>query len=388
MRQSLLKHRLISVAFTLLGLVLSGTLHAEGDAELMLTIKRHLLSSPSAADTRLVTRTLDFIAPQEHELSDIVAERLYQAAQKGIAEEDEDAVAWYAKSLGELGDARYRDVVTETGKAIKNKKVARELAIAKRHLVDRGAGRYVRGSVDVPLIRQQTQAALSAQRHADNIALSVDALMGRSLAEVISAFGMPDYLGSQEFVLNGVLIVQARTDAVMAHYFGHGIVVFSWDLDRKLWVADKVWLDRSTQGQTYNGSQPLFASILASADGKYFRVALVRARKHVMLDEVLVALLRRRLLASLAETEPHEVAALEYVCTVLAMRPVPENVEALEAVMAGAASEDLRDRAESRLEEAVGERRQPNKAKPRDKKNAVEREPADGSGALGANQEA
>ncbi|MFZ5844408.1 MAG: hypothetical protein ACOY3E_16090 [Pseudomonadota bacterium] len=346
-------HRAKAAIVALVVSVLSVGLHAEDGSESITTIKRYLLTSPSSADTRLVVRTLDMLAPAEQDLRDIVAERLYQAADSGFSEQDEDAVAWYAKALGELGDARYLEVIDYSAKTIESKKIVRELISAKRGLVDRGNGSYAKGTVDLAAVRAQAQAEIAAGRRAGDVKMD-GLLKGRSLPELIAQLGMPDHIGSQEFHLSGVLIVKARTDAVMAHYYGHGIVVFSWDIKQKVWIADKVWLDSATQAQPYAGPHPLFASILASADGKYFRVALVRARQVAMTDEALVALLRKRLLASLAETEPHEVAALEYVCTLLAMRADPENRAVLEKVMNEAVSEDLRDRAEDRLEQMLG----------------------------------
>lgn len=354
MEKQLSAHHVIGFIATLAVATLSTGLRANGNDASMQVIKRYLLSSSSAADTRLVTRTLDFMAPGEQELSDIIAERLYLASDAGVNEDDEDAVAWFAKSLGELGDARYQDAIVYSTKKIKSTKIIRELNSAKRGLTERGSGQYAKGAVDLSAIRQQAQAQLAANRHADDTQLTVDSLMGRSLQEIISQLGMPDHIGSQELYLNGTLIVKARTDAVMAHYFGHGMVVFSWDTERKSWVADKVWFDRGTKNQPYEGPHALFANVLSSADGKYFRVALVRARQTVMADEAMIALLRTRLLASLAETEPHEVAGLEYVCTLLAKRSDPADIATLETVMNEAASDDLRDRAEVWLEQMRG----------------------------------
>lgn len=360
-------------AVVALGLaVLSAGVHADNGTESMMAIKRYLLSSPRSSETRLVTRTLDIMAPDEQELRDIVAERLYRAADSGLGEQDEDAVAWFAKSLGAVGDARYQDAIAYGARKFSSRKIVRELDAAKRGLIDRGNGVYAQGSIDLAAVRDQAQARIAANRHADDIQMTVNVLMGRSLQEIIAAFGMPDVIGSQEFLLNGALIVKARTDAVMAHYYGHGMVLFSWDLQKKVWVADKVWLDRVSKALPYSGSQPQFANILASADGKYFRVALIRARQTVIRDDALIALLRTRLLASLAETEPHEVAALEYVCTLLAMRDEPVNHATLETVMNQAVSEDLRDRAEDRLEQLVGKSPKPRakkKAKPDESNN-------------------
>ncbi|NQD36548.1 hypothetical protein HPT27_05890 [Permianibacter sp. IMCC34836] len=308
-----------------------------------------LLTSPNVVDTRTVSRMLDKRQPADLPLLDLIAERLYQELDAGVTERSEDAVAWLGIVLGHSGDNRYAEVLQLGQSKTDSRKIRNAIKAASKDLRDLGHAAYQRGSVSLAQERARAEAALAEHRHAADIVVSEQQLIRQRLPEVMTRLGTPDYLSSMDLNINDKVKVPARTDAVLAHYDGFGIVVFSVAPSGDHWIVDKLWQDRSKAAAAYQGSNARLANILASVGGKYFRLVLHASELVVLNDPELLKVLERRLAGSLDVTEPHEVAALERVCTLLVLSTDPRFAATLERVAADAASSDLRGRAKGSL---------------------------------------
>jgi hypothetical protein len=163
------------------------------------------------------------------EVTDTMAEILLQNYTQNDRQYT-DALAWTAKALGNTGNARYRDVLTEVLNNSGNKKLNKHVQGSINNLGKDNVEQYKKGMVDLTKNAPQATEAKAVTLEPGQQAITA-AVIGMSMEEVYTLCGSPTsttshITGKQFRPFNFKGGDDVRTIAL---YKGQGRIVFSQD---------------------------------------------------------------------------------------------------------------------------------------------------------------
>ncbi len=208
--------------------------------------------------SRLGARAIRKFYADRQELTDLIAEQLMTSTDTEPKSRTFNAVAWYIIALGEIGNPRYRDILTAVRLRTVNKTLVSDIDKALLALRSEAATPYIHGTIDIPSKKVELAHFLAANRTAKRS--TFDSISpGTSLVHLLEVFGAPDDMTAWT----------VRTQKLAVHYSGTGLVLLSIQNEVPYrWVAIHVAAEPLPVREYYSGDRFGFAQILATLHGK------------------------------------------------------------------------------------------------------------------------
>jgi hypothetical protein len=314
----------ILCGLVLLSALMTCTANATDAAEsdLPRSIYLAMLLKEDASVSLYGARTLGQLYSKDVGAMDHVAERMIQLAGPAIPKGLIGSVTWYATVLGDSGNPRYVDVLTEARQKFDAPQVHTRIDAALVKLGAKQGDQYVRGALDLNATRQQIEAARSSQDKSIRKQFN-GVYTSQGFAKVLAEIGAPDDMSTMT-----IRMAYSRGSKLVAHYLGHGAIVLTLRNDTEdKWSVVEAIDEAFPVADLYQGKNAGIAQMIGSLRGGGIRDYLKFHGSVINRDAGLVAVLAKRL-----ETIKFPADKLEDDGHAIAMRMIANRAKS-DAVM-------------------------------------------------------
>ena len=226
---------------------------------------------------------------KDSELTDVIAELLLECSGAATRPQERSA-GGYAAVLGGSESSRYFGVLTEARQKCESVSIQKHLDIALTKMVSGPGEQYRPGSVDVGAKRNQA-ALLMRERNEQAKSGFSGIAAGQSLAEVVTAVGMPN-----DITTMAVRTKFYRGQKLVFHYADAGLLLLDLQRGTDHWWRVLEPIDEPFPvAEVYSGEKLGTAQMLASLRGETFRLFLKLHSREFRGDTQLASVLVKRL---------------------------------------------------------------------------------------------
>jgi hypothetical protein len=255
-----------------------------------------LLSSDNPGDWQTAEEVVRMRGYRDDYALQMIADRLHQSVSLQNDKRYVNALARFARILGETRQLRFRQLLTECRGRYTNPKITKYIVGALKQMPKAGdVSSYEAGKVDFAALAVEAQLVWEANRAAHVTRPLIAPAVGQTMDSVYAAFGLPDHV-------KALTIPYTRLGNIKAFYYGFGIVQFDFaDSDATELTVSEIMFEANDAAQTYQGPHKAVAHAIISAHDKYLRY-LVKGARRIYKDDLALQNVLYSKLMSIVET--------------------------------------------------------------------------------------
>jgi hypothetical protein len=236
----------------------------------------------------LGARSIGHFYAYDTTLTDFIAEQLLQAVTPDMSKPTMQRVNWYVVVLGEIGNPRYVDTLTQVRQGLTHPAMLKRVDAALASIGDRQAEPYVAGGVDLGAARKTFEQGSRART--EHPAFS-SIMPNQSLTDTLTAVGLPNEMSTLT-----VRIARGRGTKLVFHYANAGSLMLDLQRGTPEWWTVIEAIDEALPVSTlYQGKNPGMAQMIGSLRGGMFRDFVQFRSAAIKQDPALVPLIAKRL---------------------------------------------------------------------------------------------